>query len=173
MRMIWMASSSNEKFGQAWGSFIIAIRSLQSVPKCWQFECWSMLSNVHFNASNSECSVVSRLLKFRIPISWIFSVLSFYTQPIPLNRSVDIQEPSTMHILFKLKACITSVFGAWGGLGIEFLSHNQRVKELHKYTSRAYSIRHTHTQRLRLIQTQFYTSLRLHRQIWKWLSLLI
>lgn len=112
-----MASSSVENFGQAWGSFIIAIRSLQSVPKCWQFECWSLFSNAHFNASNSECSVVSRLLKFRVPISWIFPVLSFHTQPIPLNRSVDVQEPSTMHILFKLKACTTSVFGAWRGLG--------------------------------------------------------
>ena len=128
-----MASSSNEKFGQAWGSFIIAIRSLQSVPKCWQFECWSMLSNAHFNASNSECSAVSRLLKFRVPISWIVLVLSFHTYPIPLKRSVDVQEPSTMHILFKLKACITSVFGAWGGLGIDSLALYQAWHSLSAY----------------------------------------
>ena len=84
-----MTSSSVEKFGHACGSFIIVIRSLQSVPKLWQVECWIMLSIAHFNASSSECNDVSSLLKFCVPISWIFPVLSFQTHPMPLNWSMD------------------------------------------------------------------------------------
>ena len=117
-----MASSFVEKFGHAWGSFIISIRSLQSVPKFWQFEYWSMLTIVHFNASSSECNDVSRLLKFRVPISWIFPVLSFQTNPMPLNWSVDVHEPSTVHILSKFKACASSTIGACGGSRYRFLS---------------------------------------------------
>ena len=97
------------------GSFIIVIRFLQSVSNIWQVECWNMLSIVYFSAFSSECNVVSRLLKFCVPISWIFPVLSFQIHPMPLNWSMDVHEPSTIQILSKLKTCVSSTIGACGG----------------------------------------------------------
>ena len=115
---VWMTSCSVEKFGQACGFFIIAIMSLQSVPKLWHVECCSMLSIVHLSASSSECNADSRLLKFRVPISWIFPILSFYTHPLPLNWVVEVHEPSTIQILRKLKICGPSTICACGGASI-------------------------------------------------------
>ncbi|KAF3503696.1 hypothetical protein F2Q69_00043567 [Brassica cretica] len=63
-----MTSSSVEKFGQACGFVTFEIRSLQSVPNLWQVECCSMFSIAHLSASSSECSAVSRLFKFCVPI---------------------------------------------------------------------------------------------------------
>ena len=113
-----MTSSSDEKLGQAYGSAIIAIRSLQSVSNLWQVEWCSMLSIAHLSTSSFECSDVSSLLKFRVSISWIFPMLSFQTHPIPLNWSVDVHEPSTIQILPKLQACVSSTICAYGRAGI-------------------------------------------------------
>ena len=53
-------SNSIVKFGQAWGSFIITINSLQSVSKVWHVEYWSIFSIAHHNASTSECKADSQ-----------------------------------------------------------------------------------------------------------------
>ena len=42
------------KLGQVWGSFIMVIKSLQSIPKLWHVEYWSMLSIAHRNTSTLE-----------------------------------------------------------------------------------------------------------------------
>ena len=110
-----MISSSVEKLGQACGSSIIAFRSLQSVSNLWQVECCIILSIAYLSASSSECNAVSRRIKFLVPISWIFPILSFQTHPIPLNWAVEVHEPSTMHILPKLKACVSSAICLCGG----------------------------------------------------------
>ncbi|KAF3495974.1 hypothetical protein DY000_02057151 [Brassica cretica] len=75
-----------------------------------EVECCSMLSIAYLSASSSECSTVSCLIKFGVPINWIFPMLSFQTHPIPLNLFVEVHEPSTMQILPKLKACILQQF---------------------------------------------------------------
>lgn len=79
-----------EKFGQDCESLIIAIRSLQSIPKLWQIECWSMLSIAHLSTTTSiECDV-------------------------------EVYEPSTIRILYKLKTCGSSSACVYllGGEGI-------------------------------------------------------
>lgn len=37
------------------------------------------------NAFNSECKADPRHLKFFVPVNWIYSNMSFQTQPQPLN----------------------------------------------------------------------------------------
>ena len=96
-------SNSVAKLGYAWGSFIIAISSLQSVPKLWHFECWSIFSIAHRSASTSECKADSRRVKFLVPISWMFPPLSIHTHPHPLNWEV-----SNKQILPKLMIWETS-----------------------------------------------------------------
>ena len=87
-------SNSVEKLGHAWGSFTIAISSLQSVPKFWQVECCSIFSIAHCSASTSECKDNSRQGKFLVPISWVFPKLSIHVHPLPLKLAEDIQDPS-------------------------------------------------------------------------------
>ena len=128
-----MTSSSVEKFGQACGSVIIAIRSLQSVSNLWQVKCCIMLSIAHFNASSSECNAVSRLLKFRVPISWIFPMEFFQTHPIPLNWAVEVHESSTIQILPKLKACASSTNCACGGTSMVSFALYQAWHSLSAY----------------------------------------
>ena len=99
---VFIVSNSVEKLGQAWGSFIITIRLQSVVPKFRHDECYNMLSIAHRSVSTSECKAVSRLLRFHVPISWIFSMLSFHTQPQPLNWFVEVYEPFTIHIFSKL-----------------------------------------------------------------------
>ena len=118
---IWMTSSSFEKFSQACWSIIIAIRSLQYVSNLWHVECCSILFITHLSAFSSECSAVSRLLKFCVPISWIFPMLSFQTYLISLNWSVEVHESSTIQILSKLKACVSSAICACGWTICDFL----------------------------------------------------
>ena len=78
-----------------------------------------MLSIAYLNPSSSEGSAVSRLLKFRVPISWIFPMSSFHTHPIPPNWSVEVHEPSTIQMLSKFKACVSPTICACGGACIE------------------------------------------------------
>ena len=54
---------------------IIAIRSLQSVPKLWHDKCCRMLSIANHSASTFKYKTVSFLLKFCVPISWIFPII--------------------------------------------------------------------------------------------------
>ena len=102
-------SNSVAKLGHGWGSFIIAISSLQSVPKLWHVECWSMLSIAHRSASTSECKADSRRVKFLVPISWLFPPLSIQTHPHPLKWAETIQDPSSKQILPKLMTWESSV----------------------------------------------------------------
>ena len=100
---VYIFSNSVAKLGHSWDSFIIAISSLQSVPKLWHGECWSIFSIAHRRASTSECNADSHRVKFRVPISCMFSPLSIQTHPHPLKRSEVVQDPSSMQILPKLK----------------------------------------------------------------------
>lgn len=141
---IWsvsILSSSVAKLGQAWGSFNIAIRSLQSVPKLWHVECWSIFSIAHRSASSSECRADSRLVIFLVPISCMLLPLSIHTHPHPLKWSVDVHDPSSKQIFPKLKtwgssvllSCITSCgtsFAsnqAWHSLSAYLTSSNESL----------------------------------------------
>ena len=116
---IFIVSDSVAEFDKTWGSLIIAIRSLQSVPKLWHEECKSMLSIAYFSASTSECRADSRLLKLRIPISCICPTLSFQIHPQPLNCVMEIHDPSTIHILSKHMAWASSLRSSCGVSGIQ------------------------------------------------------
>ena len=94
-------------------------RYITIFPNFWHVECCSMLSIAHLNASSSEWSDVSRLLKFLVPISCIFPLSSFHTHPIPLSWSVEVYEPSTIQMFSKLKACVSSTICVCGGAGID------------------------------------------------------
>lgn len=109
---IWrvcIASDYVAKLGQTWGSFIIAIISLQSVPKLWHDEYWIMFSIVHLSASNSVWKAAFRQRKFRFPMNWVLPKLSIQTYPHPLNWDVEVHELSTVNILPKLKTCGSSI----------------------------------------------------------------
>ena len=106
---ISILSNSTIKFGQAWGSFIIAVNSLQSVPKLWHVECWKIFSIAHRSASTSECKADSRRVKFLIPISWMFPPLSIQTHPHPLKWAEAVQDPSNKKILPKLMTWGSSI----------------------------------------------------------------
>ena len=107
-------SNSVAKLSQAWGSLIMAIKSLQSVSNLWHVECWSILSIAHRSASTSGCKADSHLTWFRVPISWTFFKLSIQTHPHPLNCDVDVQDLSIMHILPKLKTWDSSIMWTCG-----------------------------------------------------------
>ena len=151
-----MPSSSIEKFGQACGFVNIAIRSLQSVSNLWQVECCSMLYIAHLSASSFECSVVSRLLKFRVPISWIFLMLSFQTHPIRLNWFVEVHEPSTMQILPKLKACVSSTICACGRTSIVSFALCQAWHSLSAYLTNSSGSLSIHLKSLSFLAFQMY-----------------
>ena len=91
------------KLGQTWGSLIMVIKSLQSVPKLWHVECWSILSIAYRSASTSKCKVDSRRGKFHVSTSWTFSKLFIQIHLHPLNWVVNVHDASIMHILPELK----------------------------------------------------------------------
>ena len=130
---VFIASNFIAKLGHAWGSFNIAIRFLQSVPKLWHIECRSILSIAHRSASTSVCKVASRLLKLRVPKSWIFSKLSIQIHLHPLNWIVEIHELSIMQILSKLKTSDSSIRCSCGDGGIVLFSLNQAWRSLSAY----------------------------------------
>ena len=102
---IWsvsILSNSVAKLVQTWGSFIIAIRSLQSVPKLWHVECWLIFSIAHRSASSSKCRADSRRVIFLVPIRCMLPPLSIQTHPHPLKWAAGVQDPSNKQILSKL-----------------------------------------------------------------------
>ena len=104
-KQIWsvsILSNSVAKLGQAWGSIIIVISYLQSVPKLWHVECWSMFSIAHRSAFTSECKGDSRRVKFLAPISWMFPPLFIQTHLHPLKWAEAVQDPCSKQILPKL-----------------------------------------------------------------------
>lgn len=107
-------SNSVANLGQTWGSFIMAISSLQSASKLWHVKFWSIFSIAHRSASTSECKADSRRMLFFVPKSWTIPKLSIHTHPYPLNSDVDVHDPYIMHILPKLKS--------WGSSILEFCS---------------------------------------------------
>ena len=125
-------SNSVANLGHFWGSFIIAISSLQYVPKLWHGECWSIFSIAQRSASNSECNADSHRVKFRVPISCMFSPLSIQAYPQPLNRSEAVQDPSSKQILPKHKTWFSSLLLATTGGTISF-ALNQAWHSLSAY----------------------------------------
>ena len=73
---VYILSNSVAKLGQTWGSFIIAISSLQYVPKLWHVECWSMLSIPHHNASTSINFYLRK--EYTLLIFWIDIIFLSY-----------------------------------------------------------------------------------------------
>ena len=135
-KQIWSVSifsNSVAKLGHSWGSFIIAISSLQSVPKLWHGECWSIFSIAYRSASTSECNADSHRVKFRVPISCMFSPLSIQTHPHPLKRSEVVQDPSSMQILPKLKTWMSSLSLACTTGGIISFALNHAWHSLSAY----------------------------------------
>ena len=96
---------SMEKLGHAFGSRIIDIVSLQSVPKFWQLVCWSMVSIAQIKASSFKCEEDIRCSLFLNPKSCSFPDPSIHTQPYPLYCASSVHDPSTKQI-FKLRICI-------------------------------------------------------------------
>ena len=129
---VLITSCSVAKLDQVW-----APSTSRSNPcnmlKRWHDECCSMLSIAHRSVFTSECKAVSRLLKFRVPMSWIFPKLSFQNHSQPLNCAVEVHEPSTVHILSRLMTWSSSLLSSCGaGMSISF-ALNQAWHSLSAY----------------------------------------
>lgn len=87
----------------------MVIKSLQSIPKLWHVECWSILSIAYRSASTSKCKADSCRGKFCVSISWTFSKLFIQIHLHPLNWVVDVHDASIMQILPTLKFLMSIV----------------------------------------------------------------
>lgn len=119
-------SSYVDKFGHAWISLIMVIRSKQSNAKFWQVEWRSIYSP----SPMSELPILNakltpRRLILHVPNNWICPEMSFQTNPHPLNREVRFHDPSTKHIFSKHMTCESVLLNGCDVIGIVSFAENQ------------------------------------------------